>query len=87
MFDPHVIAKVGEVLTLMSAPPNYRNRPLCHDLRGDFDMWFDGGAAKHDTGISTWIFTDGTMATIIVSPGAGISITLSGGRVICVSDG
>ena len=86
MLDPDVISKVGRVLTLMSAPPNHRNSPLAHDVRGDFDIWFDGGAVKHETGFSTWTFTDGTTATIIVSPRIGVSITLAGGRAICVSD-
>ena len=78
MLDTDVIAKVGKVLTLMSASPNYRNRPLAHDLQGDFDMWFDGGAVKRDTGVSSWTFTDGTTATMVVSPGADIFITLPG---------
>ena len=53
MFEQHLLAKMGKVLTLMSAPPNSRNKPLAQDLKGDFDMWFDGGAVKDETGIST----------------------------------
>jgi hypothetical protein len=78
MIDTDVIAKLGKLLTLMSAHKNYRDKPLAHDLDGDFDQWFDGGAVKYDTGISKWTLADGTTAEMIVCPGADISITLPG---------
>jgi hypothetical protein len=86
MYEQQLTAHVAKVLTLMSAPPNPRERPLKHDLNGNFDLWFDGGAVKHDTGISTYSFDDGTRAQTGTSLRYVIDITLPGGRRISVTE-
>ncbi len=63
MDDPFITSQVGRILTLMGTLPNSRNRPSPPDLQGDFDLWFDGGAAKIDTGVTKWEFADGARAT------------------------
>ncbi len=79
MFD-----EIARILTLMSRPPNPRNTPLQDDLKGDFDLWFDGGAVKHDTGISKYHFADGTTATTGSSLLLHVQIEFPGGRRVDV---
>ena len=86
MFNPQVMAEVARILTLMAAPPNPRQRPLEKDLKGNFDVWFDGGAVKHDTGISTYAFANGSSATTGTSLRFAIGITLPKGRRISVTE-
>jgi hypothetical protein len=62
MVENDIALEVVKVLTLISDPPNPRPRPQAGDLQGRFDVWFDGGAVKHDTGISAYRFVDGAMA-------------------------
>jgi hypothetical protein len=86
MFNEQIMAEVARILTLMTAPPNPRQRPLEHDLKGNFDTWFDGGAVKHDTGISTYAFANGSSATTGTSLRLGVGITLPSGRRISVTE-
>jgi hypothetical protein len=76
---------VVRILTLISDPPNPRSTAGDGDIEGDFDVWFDGGAVKHDTGISTWRFTDGAEAVTGTSLGWRVSIELADGRFVEVT--
>jgi hypothetical protein len=86
MFDEQIMAEVARILTLMIVPPSPRPRPLEHDLKGNFDIWFDGGAVKHDTGMSTYAFANGSKATIGTSLRVGVGITLPSGRTISIAE-
>ena len=86
MFIPEIMAEVARILTLMVAPPNPRQHPLKQDLKGNFDIWFDGGAVKHDTGISTYTFANGSSATTGTSLLLGVGITLPSGRTVSVTE-
>jgi hypothetical protein len=86
MFDEQIMVEVARILTLMIVPPNPRKRRLEHDLKGNFDIWFDGGAVKHDTGVSTYAFDNGSKATTGTSLRVAVGITLPSGRMISVSE-
>jgi len=76
---------VVRVLTLISDPPNARSTAGDGDIEGNFDLWFDGGAVKHDTGISTWCFADGAKAATGTGLGWRVSIELPDGRFVEVT--
>ena len=86
MFDEEVMLQVGRILTLMSELPDQREEPHEGDLQGNFDWWFDGGAVKHDTGLSTYHFSDGAKACTGTSLVFSVSIELSDGRRIVVRE-
>jgi hypothetical protein len=86
MFDEQIMAEVARILTLMTTEPHPRQRPLEHDLKGNFDIWFDGGAVKHDTGISTYVFANGSGASTGSSRQVQVGITLPSGRTISVAE-
>jgi hypothetical protein len=86
MFDEQLMADVAKILMLMTAPPHPRHRPLEHDLKGNFDIWFEGGAVKHDTGISRYAFADGSSASTGTSLNLGVEIILPNGRRISVTE-
>jgi hypothetical protein len=77
---------VARIFRLMSTQPNARSTPRTQDLQGHFDLWFDGGAVKHDTGISSWRFDDGATATTITSLHWFVDITLASSRTIHVAE-
>lgn len=52
--------EVAQVIHLVTNRPNSRHRPRGGDLEGRFDLWFDGGAVKHQTGHSNYVLNDGT---------------------------
>jgi hypothetical protein len=79
-------AVVSRILQLMRAQPNARRSPKPDDVVGNFDVWFDGGAVKHDTGISRFQFTDGSAASIATSLFNRVQITLPDGRHVDVPD-
>jgi hypothetical protein len=80
VFDAFVFSRVAAILLLVADPPNPRDRPLQGDLEGSFDIWFDDGAVKHDTGVSTYAFADGSKATTGTSLLVSIGIELADGR-------
>jgi hypothetical protein len=86
VYDEQVFAHVARILTAMSDPPNPRTMPNRGDLQGNFDLWFDGGAVKHDTGISRYAFTDGASAVTGSSLRLAVEIELPGGRRIDVTE-
>lgn len=86
MFDPQVAASVARMLTLMSDPPNERSHPAPGDLAGDFSRWFDGGAVRHDTGISSYRFEGDAAATTGTNPGFSTVLRLSDGRLVEVRE-
>jgi hypothetical protein len=82
MFEPQLASEVGRVLTLMSAQPGQRSTPVEGDLEGEFDVWFDGGAVKHDTGVSVFRFLDGAAALTGTSLGFSVVIRLTDGQFV-----
>jgi len=77
---------VARILELMSTLPNARSLARAGDLEGTFDVWFDGGAVKHDTGVSIYRFLDGAEAMTGTSLVWQVSITLPDGRHIHVRE-
>ena len=86
MFNEQVMAQVGRILTLMSAPPRPRSAPVKGDLHGKFDVWFDGGAVKIDTGVSTYSFQDGATAATGSWLDLSMHITLPNGHVVTLTE-
>ncbi len=82
-----VSSSVAKILTLISRSPNPRDAPREGDVKGDFDMWFDGGAVKHQTGISKYCFLDGTSATTGSSSSLHVHLQLPSGHSVCVLEG
>jgi hypothetical protein len=80
-----MLAEVARVLSLMSTQPNARARPEAGDLEGTFDTWFDGGAVNHDTGISRYVFADGSVAITGSAVPTTVHITLANGTAVDVT--
>lgn len=57
-------SRVAHVLELIADQPHRRSSAGTGDLPGQFDYWFDGGAAKIETGYVTYRFVDGTKAVV-----------------------
>ena len=58
------LPELARIVTLMSSPPNLRNKPGPGDRRDrHYDDWFDGGAIAQTTGGPTeYYFDDGVIA-------------------------
>jgi hypothetical protein len=82
MFKEDIALTVARILTHMAAPPNPHRVPTDRDLTGNFDLWFDDGAVKHDTGISAYRFIDGSAATTGSSLRFAVHIRLADGRLL-----
>ena len=76
---------VGKILQAIAVTPNRRDRPRTGDLSGDFDFWFDGGAAKVITGWTQFEFADGTRACVDVVPGLHVVIQFKNGYGAAIS--
>jgi len=64
-FDRRVAeSRVAQVLGLIAAEPNRRSVAAAGDIVGQFDYWFDGGAAKVETGYIEYRFSDDTRAVV-----------------------
>jgi len=50
---------VARILLAIATPPNRREEANPGDLSGNFDFWFDGGAARTITGWTEYEFEDG----------------------------
>jgi hypothetical protein len=71
---------VAEILRCIATPPNKRDRPVAGDLQGPFDFWFDGGAAKIQTGYVEYNFASGARATVGAPvPALSVSIDFADG--------
>ncbi len=66
---------VAEILNLIAAPPNLREKPNPGDIEGDFDFWFDGGAAMVETGCVHYRFENGARADV-AAPIPALSVTI-----------
>lgn len=67
------------------ASANRGERLIPKDLQGDFDFWFDGGAAKVETGFVVYHLTDGTRVTVGAPlPALSLSIRFPDGREVKV---
>jgi len=84
MFDEQLAARIADMLTTMSDLPNPRRQPVPGDLEGDFTMWFDGGAVRHDTGLSRFVFADGTTAVTGTSLAFSVTVRFADGMAIRV---
>ena len=75
------VMNIPAIIDLILREPNKRFRPEAADLPGDFDYWFDGGAAIVQTGIMRYFFNDGATAVkSVLRPGSNyIRITLENG--------
>jgi hypothetical protein len=76
------LEEVTRILTLIRTQPSARRAPLPGDLEGRFDVWFDGGAVKHDTGESRYRFADGASATVTSSLRENFLVVLRDGARI-----
>jgi hypothetical protein len=70
---------VGKILQAIAQTPNRRDRPKTGDLSGNFDFWFDGGAARMITGWTEFEFADGTRARVDTVPGLQVVIQFRNG--------
>ena len=84
MFERQLALDIARILSVMSDPPNARSKPIEGDLQGDFDIWFDGGDVKHDTGMSTYRFLDGTSAVTGTSLMFSVVIRFPDGTLVQV---
>ncbi len=76
---------VANVLALISAPPNRREKPLAGDLERRFDFWFDGGACAIITGWNEYVFREGTVAQVgSCNPTLSVSVRFPDGRRVTV---
>lgn len=76
---------VARVLHLIGATPNRREKPLPSDTDGDYDFWFDGGAASVETGYINYYLDEGTRVWVAAPvPVLGMEIKFADGRVIVV---
>ena len=77
--------EVARILNLIAHPPNQRKHPREDDVRGNFKMWFDGGATRIDTGIQTFYLADGTKV-LVAKPVSllSVEIVFPDGRQVAV---
>ncbi len=76
---------VAAVLATIAAPPNARSRARSGDLVGDYDQWFDGGALRVGTGVTTFIFASGVQALVAAAmPRLSVVIRFPDGRTVHV---
>ena len=76
---------VGKILQTIAVTPNRRDRPRTGDLSGNFDFWFDGGAARMITGWTEFEFADGTRARVDVVPGLQVVVQFKNGYGAVIS--
>ncbi len=55
---------VADVLRVVASMPNRRSQRRDGDLHGQFDFWFDGGAARINTGFMVLVLADGTQVHV-----------------------
>ena len=55
---------VADVLRCIAEPRNRRTTPAPGDLVGQYDFWFDGGAARIQTGYVEYTLASGVRATV-----------------------
>jgi hypothetical protein len=82
------VVDLGDVLKLLnfvSDPPNKREQPRAGDLSGDYDYWFDGGACRIVTGVTTYDFSDGSSVHWPCTPRLSLTVRLSGGHQVQVN--
>lgn len=66
---------VAKIMMMIATEPNRREAPVEGDVEGQFDYWFDGGAARVDTGSVAYRFSDGTTADL-AAPIAALSVSI-----------
>lgn len=76
---------VAKILMCIANPPNRRDKATPGDLMGNFDFWFDDGAAQMITGWTEYVFADGTCAAVGVLPGLSVHIQFPNGCGVVVS--
>lgn len=76
---------VAAALRTIAAPPDARSRPRPGDLDGEYDQWFDGGAIRIGTGVTTYVFASGVQASVAASvPFLSVVIRFPDGTVVNV---
>ncbi len=74
---------VARILEVVGTTVNRRDQPLPTDPCGDYDFWFDGGAAKVETGCILYDLDDGTEVRVGAPiPVLSITISLADGRLV-----
>jgi hypothetical protein len=78
-------ARIAAILALIAERPNRRERPGPGDPAGDFNYWFDGGAARVLTGAVEYVLSDGTRVRVAAPiPSLALTIVLADGRSVRV---
>jgi hypothetical protein len=75
---------VARVLNIITPVRNQRKAPRAGDLPGEFDFWFDGGACRLQTGVTTYALLDGTTVCYFVTPVLSVRIQYPDGRSVSV---
>jgi hypothetical protein len=76
--------RVADILRLIADTPGRRETAAAGDVAGEFDYWFDGGACRLETGVTRYVFTDGSRASVVVLPYLGVGITFPDGEEVSV---
>jgi len=76
--------QVAHVVQTIATIPNKRDRPIAGDIRGTFDFWFDGGAARIITGSFEYELADGTHVTVGTVPVLSVAIEFPNGTRVRV---
>jgi hypothetical protein len=79
-----MLGDVARILRVINERPNERHQPGSADLRGNFNLWFDGGAALIDEGVVRYQLLDGSRAVIHVVGYFYVTVTLADGTEIAV---
>jgi hypothetical protein len=70
--------KVAGILATIPNPAHRRSSPIPGDLKGRYSYWFDGGACREDTGVTTYDLRDGTRIVDSCLSGDFLHILLPG---------
>jgi len=78
--------QAADILQRIALQPNRRLKPAEGDLIGDFDFWFDGGAARTHTGSQHYYFADGTEAhRVLPAAWLNVNIVFPNGEIVDVA--
>ena len=77
---------IAQILSSIAAPSDRRQQRRIGDLEGPYDIWFDGGAVKINTGWTEYDFADGSAAVVSYYEGgwSEVQIRLPGGSYVRV---
>jgi hypothetical protein len=78
------IADLARILQLVSSRPGARKRRRPGDVAGDFEEWFDGGAARAVDGGRLYQLGDGTRVTVAAGDRLAIRVEPPGGPTVVI---